>query len=60
MGPFCLWAIVDCHLEFKLRYLKKLKSFSIKVNELFELIVLRRKIKAICLFVYLFVCLFVF
>ena len=31
-----------CYLEFKLRYLKNLKLFSIRVKELFELIVLRR------------------
>ena len=32
-----------CYLEFKLRYLKNLRLFSIRVKELFELIVLRRK-----------------
>ena len=32
-----------CYLEFKLRYLKNLKLFSIRVKELFEPIVLRKK-----------------
>ena len=32
-----------CYLEFKLRYLKNLKLFSIRVEELFEPIVLRKK-----------------
>ena len=32
-----------CYLEFKLRYLTNLKLFSIRVKELFKLIVLRRK-----------------
>ena len=35
--------IVYCYLEFKLRYLKNLKLFSIRVKELFEPIVLRNK-----------------
>ena len=32
-----------CYLEFKLCYLKSLKLFSIRVKELFEPIVLRKK-----------------
>ena len=32
----CPQAIVYCYLEFKLRYLKNLKLFSIKVKEFFE------------------------
>ena len=32
-----------CYLEFKLRYHKNLKLFSITVKELFEPIVLRKK-----------------
>ena len=32
-----------CYIEFKLRYLKYLKLFSIRVKELFEPIVLRKK-----------------
>ena len=32
-----------CHLEFKLRYLKNLKLFLIRVKELFEPIVFRKK-----------------
>ena len=32
-----------CYLEFKLSYLKKLKLFSIRVKELSEPIVLRKK-----------------
>ena len=36
-------AIVYCYLEFKLRYLKKLKLFSIRGKELFEPIGLREK-----------------
>ena len=35
MGAFCPQAIVYSYLEFKLRYLKNLKLFSITVNELF-------------------------
>ena len=38
--------MVYCYLKFKLRYLKNLKLFSIKVKELFEAIVLRGKKKA--------------
>ena len=39
--------IVYCYIEFKLRYLKNLKLFSIRVTELFEPIdaVLRKKKK---------------
>ena len=36
-------AIVYCYLEFKLRYLKNLKLFSVRVKELSEPIVLWRK-----------------
>ena len=35
--------IVYCYLEFKLRYLKNLQLFSIRVKELFQPIVLRKK-----------------
>ena len=38
---FCPKAVVYCYLEFKLRYLKNLKLFSIRVKDLFEPIVLR-------------------
>ena len=41
-----------CYLEFKLRYLKNLKLFLIRVKELFEPIVLRKK-KATGLLVFL-------
>ena len=34
-----------CYLEFKLRYLKNLKLFSIRVKELFEPIVMRKQLK---------------
>ena len=37
---FCPLAIVFCYLELKLRYLKNLKLFSIRVKELYEPIVL--------------------
>ena len=37
--------IVYCDLEFKLRYLKNLKLFLIRVKELFEPMVLRKKEK---------------
>ena len=37
--------IVYCYIEFKLRYLKILKLFSIRVKELFEPIVLQKKKK---------------
>ena len=43
LGTLCPYAIVYCYLEFKLRYLKNLKLFSIRVKELFEPIVLRKK-----------------
>ena len=42
--------IVYCYLEFKLRYLKNLKLFSIRAKELFELIVLRQKADGFLLF----------
>ena len=37
-----------CYLEFKLRYLKNLKLFLIRVKELFEPIVLRKKGDGFC------------
>ena len=37
------WSIVYFYHEFKLRHLKNQKLFSIRVNELFEPIILRRK-----------------
>ena len=37
--------IVHCYFEFKLTYLKNLKLFSIRVKELFDPIVLRKKKK---------------
>ena len=37
------YIIVYCYLEFKLRYLKNQKLFSLRVKELFEPIVLRKK-----------------
>ena len=43
LGAFYPYVIVYCYLEFKLRYLKSLKLFSIRVKELFELIALRNK-----------------
>ena len=43
MGAFCLQTIVYCYLEFKLRYLEKLKLFSIRVKELFEPTVLWKR-----------------
>ena len=43
LGTFCTYAIVYRYLEFKLRYLKNLKLFLIRVKELFEPIVLRKK-----------------
>ena len=39
-----------CYREFKLRYLKNLKLFSIRVKELFEPIVLQKKATAFCSF----------
>ena len=35
--------LLYCYLEFKLRYLKNMKLFSLRVKELFEPILLRRK-----------------
>ena len=43
LGTLCPYAIVYCYLEYKLRYLKNLKLFSIRVKELFEPIVLPKK-----------------
>ena len=40
---FAHMAIMYCYLEFKLRYLKNLQLFSIRVKELFQPIVLRKK-----------------
>ena len=37
--------LVYCYIEFKLRYLKNLKLFSIRVKDLFEPIVLQKKKK---------------
>ena len=34
LGVFCPWAIVYCYIEFKLRYLKNLKLFSIRVKRI--------------------------
>ena len=48
LDAFCPMAIVHCYLEFKLRYLKNLKLFSInmiRIKELFEPVVLRKKKK---------------
>ena len=42
LGAFCPYAKVHCYLEFKLRYLKNLKLFSIRVQELFKPIVLQK------------------
>ena len=42
LGAFCPLAILYWYLEFKLRYLKNLKLFSIRVKELFEPTVLRK------------------
>ena len=39
LGAFGPWAIGYCYLEFKLRCLKNLILFSIRVKELFEPIV---------------------
>ena len=39
-----------CYLEFKPRYLENLKLFSIRVKELFEHIVLRKKSDGFLLF----------
>ena len=43
LGAFCPYAIVYCYLEFKLHYLKNLKLFSIRIKELFDPIVFRKK-----------------
>ena len=43
LGAFFPYAIVHCYHEFKFCYLKNLKLFSVRVQELFELIVLRKK-----------------
>ena len=43
LGAFCHLAIVYCYLEFKLHYLENLKLFSIRVKELFESILMRKK-----------------
>ena len=43
LGAFFPYAIVYCYLEFKLRSLKNLKLFSIKVKELLEVKVLWKK-----------------
>ena len=45
LGAFSPKAIVYCYHEFKLRYLKNQKLFSIRVKELFEPIVLQKKKK---------------
>ena len=42
--------MVYCYLEFKLCYLKNLKLFLIRVKELFEPIVLQRKVDGFLLF----------
>ena len=50
LGAFCPYVIVYCYLEIKLRYLKNLKLFSIRVKDLFEPIVLGRKADGLLLF----------
>ena len=45
LGAFSPKAIVYCYHEFKLRYLKNQKLFSIRVKELFDPIVLQKKKK---------------
>ena len=48
---FCPYAIiVYCYLEFKLRYLKNVKLFSVRVKELFEPVVLRKRQRVFALF----------
>ena len=42
LGAFCPQDIVYCYHEFKLRYLKNQKLFSIRVKELFESILLQK------------------
>ena len=46
--------LVYCYLDFKLRYLKSLKLFSISVKELFESTVLRKKGDGFLLFLQAF------
>ena len=43
-----------CYLEFKLRYLKNLKLFSIRVKESFEPIVLQKRRRDFALFITFF------
>ena len=43
LGAFCPEALVYCYLEFKLRYLKNLRLLLVRVKELFEPLVLRKK-----------------
>ena len=51
LGAFCPWAIiVYCYFEFKLRYHRNMKLFSIRLKELFEPIVLRKKSDGFLLF----------
>ena len=42
--------VMYCYHEFNLRYLKNLKLFSIRMKELFEPIVLRKKADMFLLF----------
>ena len=43
LGAFFPYTIVSCYLEFKLCYLKNLILFSIRIKELFDPTVLRKK-----------------
>ena len=43
LDPFCPQTIVYFYLEFKLRYLKNLNVFSIRVKVLFEPILCEKK-----------------
>ena len=43
LGTFCPEAVMYCYLEFKLRYPKNLKLFSMRVKSLFLAYSLRRK-----------------
>ena len=43
LGAFCSQALVYYYIEFKLRYLKNLELFSIRVKEILKPIVLREK-----------------
>ena len=44
-----------CYLEFKLRYLKNLKLFSIRVKELSEpIVLLKKKATGLALFISIF------